>query len=370
MKKESGLRYLKGIKPLYDFGEYFIGWKKGGIFRCDFSGVKKKICLMPMNFYNRLLCKIRITERIFRLSPRWAMALNDHILIVSFHGAIYQIDILTGVIFCEHQYVQTMNNSLSVTRVQGLEGFYDGYYYGEYTGKRKDSQVAIWWRNTDINGKWTCVFRFKRNEITHVHSIVVDMFRCGLLILTGDEDQESGIWLAKNNFKNVEAVVRGKQKYRSCYAFPTYKGIIYATDSPNEMNCLYMLREKDGYWSEEKILELYGTTIYGTAQDEDIIISNSVETDSNLSGMKYMLSKKRGEGIKDSFVRVLRIRTSDFEAEEIFCEKKDFLPPVLGQFGAVVFANREVDVERILFYSIATAKKENVTYELTGAHNV
>ena len=91
-KKMKVKQVHNNIKALYDFGDYFIGYSKGSIYKCHGKN-KEKICNISISV-NYILCKNRLAERIFRLIPRCAEAIDkDHILI-SYKGGYILLIVL------------------------------------------------------------------------------------------------------------------------------------------------------------------------------------------------------------------------------------------------------------------------------------
>lgn len=358
-KNKEGYILLKDIVPLFDYGDFFIGWKNGYIVKCNNIGVYQQICRIPMSKVNFFLSKIRLCERIFRLFPRIAVELDDQNILISFHGSIYRVNIQTCTITKEHQFIEGMNNPLMLTELTEDIGFKQGFYYGEYTGERRDSQVAIWYRPKTIDSNWECVYKFEKNEIKHIHGIIPDVFRKGVIILTGDEDSESGIWFAQDNFHTVRKIIFGKQNYRACVAFPQKENIVYATDTPLEDNFLYCYCEKDN--SIRKLHNLPGTVIYGIGDAEEVYFSTTVEPDSRIKGKKYLFTRQLGLGIKDKYVRCYRMNLVSMQIEEIIRASKDMWPYTLCQFGTIRFANKRKNVQRVLAYMLSVKKYDNST---------
>lgn len=163
------------------------------------------------------------------------------------HGYIYRYSVTDNNIEIEHKFTQGMNNPLS------FSSRYDGnklvdLLYGEYMWNKTKEPVSIY-RRTD--GNWNKVFSFPTDTISHIHNIFFDKFKNRYIILTGDDDSESGIWEADINFEYVRPIIKGLQKYRACIAYPTKDAIYYATDTPLEQNYLYKLTESN----EEKYLK-------------------------------------------------------------------------------------------------------------------
>lgn len=302
---------------------------------------KTKIAL-PGSFIKRVLSQCRLMVRLFRFEPRTVIKIEDTKYLVSFLGGVYLLQKLNGswILNKEHQYRSGMNNPLQLVAINGIDTFQDGVVYGEYWGNPDKEAVRILRRDAD--GNWHVVYAFPENTITHIHSIVPDSIRNCVYILTGDSDQESGIWIAANDFKTVTPIVIGKQKFRSCIAFPAKEGLLYATDTPleqNYINLLYLDGQQKGEIKE--LHKIPGSCIYGTSIIKNglaqYVFSTTVEGDSRKRGYRALLSRKPGPGIQTNEVKCLLLSEPE-KLVELASFKKDMWPFIF-QFGSITFAN-------------------------------
>lgn len=290
---------------------------------------------IPLKPVDRLFNKCRLTERIFRLEPRCALALNNDNFLVSCRGGIYKVSIKEKKIVLEHEFRTGMNNTLNFCKIEGIKGFKDCIVYGEYFSNTESDEVNIVARYED--GVWKRVFTFAKGEITHIHNIIVHLERDSLIVLTGDENHESIICEIRNDFCEKEYWVSGQQKYRACVAFPCGNGILYATDTPLEDNAIYYLEiGKNKNLIHEKVFEIAGPCIYGTKIQERFVFATSVEPDSRIKNWRYLFTYKLGYGVKErkSHIYVGGCRTG---FDDMFCAKKDIFPMGLFQFGNFQF---------------------------------
>ena len=178
-------------------------------------------------------------------------------------------------------------------------------------------------------------YEFPLGTIQHIHGILADNQNNRVLILTGDKNEESCIWEAKNNFQSIKKLIGGSQKYRSCVAFFYGNDILYATDTPLEQNYVYRYKIDTNEISE--VLKLQGPCIYGASfQDEygeqQYIFITSVEPDASMHGWKYRLTYKLGKGISDRY-SYINLLSSSGEKRVLMRGKKDLWPIWLFQFG-------------------------------------
>ena len=243
---------------------------------------------------------IPVIERLMRMKPRAMLFLDSKSFIFSDHGFIYRCSVLDII-------------------------------YGDYIGNINRGPISIYRRIFD--GKWKKIYEFPSHTIQHIHNIVFDRFRNRYLIMTGDLDEESGIWEADIDFKIVKPIVQGSQKYRACVLMPTENYLYYATDTPLEQNYIYRL---DNSGKLEQVSEIPGPCIFGIEKNDYLYFSTSVEGDPTLGKWKYKFSNKLGRGVKDRYSHLFRL-SKEGEIEEITKLKKDWFPMWLFEFGNMKF---------------------------------
>lgn len=339
-----------------------LGYRKGSIFVFDLKKLNyERIAKLPLSRAIKALSRIRILERILRSEPRFAISLNATISLVSFNGAMYNLSHINGKVEKEMDYPSDMNNPLNAVKIEGLRGFDNGVYFGEYSGNIDMCAVSIYHRGLSQANQWSKVFTFPVGEINHIHNIVPDYFQECVYVLTGDTDSASCIWEFKNNFAERKKLLGGSQLYRACVLFPTIQGFVYATDSPNEQNCIVRCTRVNDENKVQVIQEINGSVIYGVECGDKLLMSTTVEPNSKLKGLKYLLSRKLGSGIKSLNVDVL-YGSPEEGFKEVVSFKKDIYPFALCQFGAVRFLCLRKD--GVLLSPIAVEKFDNKIIKL------
>lgn len=282
-----------------------------------------------------ILKSSNLIERLFRYKPRTAISIDNNHFLFSDHGKIQRYSISENKIITEHFFSKGMSNPLSFCTRYDDKGKLI-VLYGEYIQNPKREAVSIYRRNYE---KWDIIYEFPRNSVKHIHNIFHDKYRNRYLILTGDENSESGIWEADYNFSYVKEIIKGKQQFRACVLFPTEKAIYFATDTPIEQNWLYKL---SGHSIIEPICKISGPCIFGIVKQEELFISTSVEGNTLQNRIIYLISNKLGKGVKDYFSHVYRINKNG-EVVELIKMKKDIWPLVLFEFGNIKFPNSNDD---------------------------
>ena len=302
----------------------------------------------------------RITIRLLRLEPSGAAKIKDNIYLLSMNGGMYFCDLQTKIVKLEHKFKKGMRNPLDIAEVENVEGFTDGIYYGEYSFNEELKDVSIFMRSSKMKEQWEKVYTFSGEKINHIHAMVPDKYRKCLWILTGDTDEGSGIWMAKENFHIVKPLLIGKQQYRAC-ALAVYENhLMFCTDTPLEDNALYLvseIKEDDELTCViDKVKDLPGPCIYSTMVGEYFVFSTTVEPDPCMERKRYLFTGKTGKGVKDRYTHLFCADKS-LNVQEIAAEKKDFLPMGLFQFGTVQFPKQK-EQEKVHCYFNSTVRYE------------
>lgn len=346
--------YLKE-KLLCKTDDYLFCYYKGHLVlrKCSGKSFVKKLRIQSVIKSNRFV------ERVFRYEPRTAVPVGKNNFIFSIHGKIYNYSVESNSVILEHEFIKGMNNPLTFCARYDEFGNIADLLYGEYINTSDKKPVSVYRRGND---EWKKVYSFPAGAVKHIHNIFYDKFKNRYIILTGDSDEESGIWDANMDFTNVRPIVAGKQIYRACVCFPTKDGIYYPTDTPLERNRLYKLNEKsDGTVSLIELYEMPGPCIYGIEHVESLYMATSVEGDPSQSAFKYRLSNKLGKGVKDRYVHIIKF-SLDETVSEIASLKKDMLPMWLFQFGNAKFPSQS-DGDSI-YICPQSCKNSDGTYEI------
>lgn len=339
MKLPLGTRVVNA-KVLAATETVALCYKKGLLYTLEYKNWElKTLCKLPMSGKTKLFINLRLTERLLRLEPRMACVLEDSQFLLSYQGGAYCVDTQRRTIVKELCFRAGMNNPLSYVTIKGLGGFDDCVLFGEYFSNNSYEEVYVWRR---INGEWNKVLTLPAGSLYHIHGIVPDYKNSCLYILTGDSDKESAIIKVTDNFKTVTPILCGSQQFRSCVAFPYKDGLLYATDTPREINHIYYARAVDGKWTVESVGEIPGPCIYGREQGDAYYFATSVEADDTLSAFRYRFSYKLGAGVKNRNSHIIKV-LKNLNVEPLFSFKKDLWPMLLFQFGNCIFPANECD---------------------------
>lgn len=329
-------------------------YKKGVIYGYDLKLDKLYYILsISSSLKETILGKFKLVYRLLRLGIR-ASLIQNNLLFVYFDGKIYEIDLECVRILNTTSF--SHSRPLYFTLINGVKGFDDMVVFGEYLSNDNKFPVSIY-RRTRLE-VWTKIYTFGKNEINHIHNIIPDKYNDCVWILTGDFKNASAIWTAKKNFSEVKPVLRGRQKFRSCIAFPTKDGLLYATDSPFEKNSIRLLYKTSSGYTTRKVIDIKGACIYGCKKDGAYYFSTTVEPNSlNRSLLKKLIDRKKGDGIFDYYSYIYK-GTIESGFCEVYKAEKDKMPFTLFQYGALKFPQVEFSYPYLPVYHVATRKND------------
>ncbi len=301
-----------------------------------------------------ILIRFRLTQRLLRLEPRFAVPYQEGFLL-SWHGGLHYLDPAAKTLSCLHSYRLGVNNPLHITVIHNISGFTDGIVYGDYWGNTKKEAVNIY--RLDSTG-CRCVYTFPPGQVQHVHRIFAEQGR--VLICTGDSNAESAIWEAFDDFRTVSPVLIGSQQFKTCSPYMTEKGLVYATDTPLEDNAIWRY---DGNRCE-KIYTMPGPCIYSMRlPDGRFVFATSVEPDSSLPAWRYRFSYRLGQGVKSRRIHII-LGSPEEGFHTVLQLKKDLLPMLLFQFGNAAFPYQQ-DSHYLYLTPTATAGTDGKTLRLS-----
>ena len=317
------------------------------------DGTLKHSIQIPVSGKERWLGHSRYLSRLFRLGIRTSIALDNEHVLLSRGDVIQELNLTTG------ELTQGCNcgegvRPLIFTEVKNIKGFDDGIYFGGYLGNIDKRPVSIY-RRMGVD-KWNVVYTFPQGAINHVHNVVADPYRQCLWVFTGDFDEAAAIWKVTDGFKKVERVACNDQKYRACVVYALSEGLLYTTDAPFADDYIYLFNP--GTLETKEIFPIHGSCIYGCQWKDKYVFSSTVEGDGrNMSRLEWLLTRKRGAGIKDDYVHMYMGNLKE-GFKEIYKEKKDCMPYYTFQFGVFKFPAGVNNTDTLYFQPVATKKND------------
>lgn len=204
-----------------------------------------------------------------------------------FHALLpLQNGALVGVVRKEILYKSALSESFKAvhpvdrgSRPLNLCGTPDGrVYYGEYFNNPGRDEVHIY---GSVDGEqWGVVYTFAPGRIRHIHGLCYDRYRKGIWVLTGDNDQESGLWFTADHFKTIECVAGGSQHARAVSIIPCSEGIIVPMDTPREVNHIQWMDPATGHF--ESVATVPGS-VFHAARMKDLLLVTTVAEPSEVN---------------------------------------------------------------------------------------
>ena len=242
---------LQGHRPLLMNGDYLLTVRLNKLYL--YNHVKGKLqvaAALNMTVIDRIIASSCLLRRMFRFGIHCGYQIDSSNYVVACKERIYRVNAATSEITREKTNRQGFK-PLIFTTISGLSEFDEHICYGEYGSNRRRSAIEILGR--EKSGEWHTLYTFPPDKIDHVHSLVPDPYRECVWILTGDYDKAAAIWMAKDNFKTVKCIVRGRQIYRASVGYAVHEGLLYATDSHLGNNSIRLLHPYGGGWISKSL---------------------------------------------------------------------------------------------------------------------
>lgn len=345
-----------GVKPICFISDIdLLVYRWGRLYRYDLES-RKMTKLKVFSFLGILECIFPIVFRFLRRTIRTGLKIDENIVLLQFGKKIYEYNLSLNTI--SKGFLLGRSRVLKFSIIEDKKIGKNQVVFGEYFGNPKKEEVFIY-KRTGVD-RWDKIYRFSPGEITHVHNIVSDKYNDCIWVFTGDFGNEAGIWKTDDDFKTLEPILLGSQKYRACIGFPTEDGLLYATDTPFEYNAIRILhKDNEGNWTTNVVKDIKGSCIYGCqCSDDKYVFSSTVESDGIDEGfLSKLFGRKRGKGIIDDNAYIYIGNGRDFNV--IYESEKDIWPFIF-QFGTFMFPAGKNKSKYLPFYPIAV-KKNNMS---------
>lgn len=308
-------------KPLASNKTYDLFYHMGGFYKYANDNYTK-----IAQFKRSVFDCFRITERIFRRIPRVGVHLYDELFLIAWKKQLILLDGKSGESRTIFVARPGFSNVLNITVTNK-----DSYIalWGDYGGNPQYEPINIYGLRKDLT--YEILYTFRAGTVRHIHSIV--NAASGIYILVGDNENLAGIHKFDFESREMVPIAVGEYMYRSVAAFDTKQGLLYASDSVENRNGIYLLENG----KTEKICELQGSCIYGIKLSEGYLFSTTVEGTEEGNGLYSLVSRKKGKGILSDYVEIIYV-DKDYKAYLVKRFIKDFLPYKLFQYGCVEFS--------------------------------
>lgn len=337
------MNYIKGNLLYLTSRSHGLVYNRSVLYDVDLnSGHREQIVRLPTLGFKGLLGRVRILERFFRLEPRSVCQLDSNRYVLCYRHVVWLVDISHKTIDLLQIARKGFSNPLNFCS--------DGecVYWGDYGNNSGHAPVNIYRLDSTLNLQ--IIYSFPSNTIRHIHNIVYDTNNKCFFILTGDLEENAGIYVATENWRNVSPLVTGEQNYRAVVGFPLSNGFIYATDAVEEDNHIFLLQDNQ----VRPLCSFPGSCIYGTETNDYYVFASTVEPPEG-RGFFNLFTYRLGKGIKDRYAHLLIVCKSDLRPVELVKVKKDIWPMKLFQYGALLFPGGQRLHDDLWFYSVACA---------------
>jgi len=294
----------------------------------------KALFKIPLPLFLRIKGVLSLSSRLFRAKVYHLTCVDKNTVVLIGYGLIFTFDVNNQTV-------------LSIAQLHGkgplgsmiFHSKESSLYYGEYRGNSERTPVHIWGSNNrGLN--WNPVFQFK--NIRHIHGIFNDPYEDKVWITTGDNDEESGIWMTDDRFRTFKKFAGGSQQLRAVTLIFTQSHIYFGSDTPLERNFIYRIDRETR--KVEKLKEVESSVFWGCKVGDCLFFSTVVEA-SKVNKCRYacIWGSKDGENWKC----VARFR-------------KDIWHMDLFQYGQIFFPSGENNSEYLWFTPFATEKHKTV----------
>jgi hypothetical protein len=302
-----------GIQPLLCINNKLIAANKNKIIYTDNFGKLWKVDgFLPFPAYMKTLWSNRLLERLFRLSPRKMLILDDNSRIIIARKGIFKAS------HNEKIYRKVFPIVRGSRPISLCEDNKENIYFGEYYSNPDRDEVYIY-GSSDKGETWDVAYVFPKRTIRHIHGLFYDEYLNCIWITTGDYGDEPFIAVTDDSFKSVQKVYSNGQLSRIVQLFIRNDYLYYSTDTEIEQNYICKLSKKD--FSLTKLQPVQGSCTEAGENENGMFFSTMVEPSKvNKSPYSHLWYSTNGESW-----------------QEIAKFKKDIWDPKYFQFGTLCF---------------------------------
>jgi len=119
-------------------------------------------------------------------------------------------------------------------------------------------------------------YQFPIGDIRHIHNVLVDPYQNHYWVFAGDYERQPGIAALSKDFKTLNWIKHGDQRYRAVGAIIMPDRLIYGMDSDRHRNFIVAMDKQSGRL--EDLLEVEGSSLYTSRFGPVMAISTCVES--------------------------------------------------------------------------------------------
>lgn len=320
----------ENIKPLVETSQGLYFSRGDRVFLRMSSGEQRCIGSLGLPIPFRAASRTRLLERLLRLEPSGGYEMSPDRVFITGRKKIF-------LSVAGEARLTPVFDVPRGSRPLGICVAPEMFAFGEYFGNSHRDEVRIF--ASSDGSDWACVHTFPKETVRHIHNLVWDPHRNGIWVLTGDYEQEAGIWFTDDYFRSLLPVVRGTQRARATNVIPLREGLIVPTDSEIQQNYIQLLDVERGTFCD--LAKLSGSSLSAAIAGGVYLISTSAEKN-NIAPVNDVTVMASADGIN---------------WQEILRERRDWLS---GQFARPYFQHPNVqlcngpdDARRIHAYCIS-----------------
>ena len=285
------------------------------------------------NFITRLLYKVSLLKRLFRLDRINVVKTSDSDYLIICNRKVYQIrntELNFKFKFPFTKYVHPNNICVNKNTI----------VIGEYGDSKSKYNVGVFIsKNKGVS--WQKKILFSKGEIKQILSVYFDKYSNNYWVFTGDSKRESKIYLFDQNWNLKTKLGQNNLKYRAISAFFFKKHVIWCMNNPfGKSYVIKYMRDKHEIIKGEY---LPGPAWYSTLAHDKIYISIASEV-SYYNNDVYLMSSSDAE---------------NWKVEKIF--KKDIYSKKLFLHGLLTFTKYSAFKNSLLFFCEAVSKFDGYT---------
>lgn len=289
------------------------------------NGVLKVIVLPEIWLYD-IIGKIRIIRRLLRLDKCNVYPTSDGLIIIR-RGYVYFFDFVTETL----SQVLKLKNCRNILHQAITQTEDRDIYFGEYGSNPNRGAVPVY-RSSDRGKSWQIIYEFAPGSIRHVHACCYDIYENKIWICTGDFGTENKILIASPDFKNIETIGDGSQKFRTCNFFFTSNEVHWLMDS--QLETCYHFKLLRSTRSVKQLSELPGPVWYSKQTPAGYLAGTAQEI---------------GPGVKDDFTHLLYSKDL-VNWNTIRKYRHDIWPRKYFKSGVIGFSEGTIKDEFYLFF--------------------
>jgi hypothetical protein len=287
---------------------------------------------LPERWWRRPFGLLRLTRRAARTDKCNVVPVSDGLVIIR-QGQVYHYSRPANRL----QPVLRLRNCRNVLHqsIAVLDG--RQLFFGEYGHNAERREVPVY-RSLDGGQTWEVIYTFPAGKIKHVHGCYHDPYEDKIWVLTGDFANENYLLCADCDFKQIEWIGDGQQKYRTCNLFFRPDRVDWVMDSQLEPSYHISMDRRTRQITVRQMFP--GPVWYIKALEDSVYLAATAQ--------------EIGPGVQDRYAHLLV--SHDLNTwEDVFQIEHDGWPKRLFKFGVIGFADGPQTSQE--FYLFAEALK-------------